>query len=391
MNPREISQNLSEFVLPAIALILAFIFTNYFYSYQAALQFGFTDVLDYVHIANSFGSEDFYKLSNVIAAHRLERWPLHYLLGGVAEQLHLDIWLVYSWAVIGCMIIAFYLTSLLRATPLQKLAFFSLVLLSPYTFRQYLAAPGMISDALFFTAVIGMSVGFFNRQMGVVVFWLIISCITRQTGIILIFIYAIYCLVERVRWTWLLSGISLALIVFLLVKYLTHSLFPDVNSDYLAQHTLGIFYWLFDSPQLISGIDFIGRYGLMLLSLSPILILVHHKKPRRDWMYVLFFFMLHSQPLLGGPEISGSNIDRLSIYGLPFLGVLLLSNHYANTQFRLFLGLLFCESLLPQFSILHGVPNGRYLFLALVLSSSVISIWQWYLMRLKANEVMQSS
>jgi hypothetical protein len=94
-------------------------------------------------------------------------------------------------------------------------------------------------------------------------------------------------------------------------------------------------------------------------------------------MYVVFFFMLHSQPLLAGPEVSGSNVDRLAIYGLPFLAVLLLSSSWSVNALLLFITLLFFESLLPQFSLLHGVFGGRYLFLSTVLISSLISIWYW--------------
>jgi hypothetical protein len=375
MHLREIQQNLLQYILPALAVMLVFVFSNHLHSYQTAVQFGFSDVLDYVRIANSFGSDEFYKLSSVIPAHRLERWPLHYLLGGLAGRLHIDIWVIYFWAVIGCIFITFYLTSILKTAPLKKLAFFSLVLLSPYAFRQYLAVPGMLSDAIFFTAVIGMSVGFFNRQMGMIVFWLVISCIVRQTGIILIFVYLIYCLVERVRSTWLLGGVGLALMGFLLVKYLTSSLFSVSSSNYLAMHTLGIFSWFSEGPEWSVGIDFIGRYGLMILSLSPILLLVNRISPRKEWMYVIFFFMLHSQPLLAGPEVSGSNVDRLAIYGLPFLGILLLNSSWRIYSLFLFVTLLFLESLLPQFSILRGIPGGSYLYLSVVLAVSMLTIW----------------
>lgn len=94
-------------------------------------------------------------------------------------------------------------------------------------------------------------------------------------------------------------------------------------------------------------------------------------------MYVLFFFMLHSQPLMGGPFISGSNVDRLAIYGLPFLAILLLNDDWEKNDLKIFMGLLFLESLLPQFSIFHGIPAGSYLFLAVVLVTSLISIKQW--------------
>jgi hypothetical protein len=70
-------------------------------------------------------------------------------------------------------------------------------------------------------------------------------------------------------------------------------------------------------------------------------------------------------------------VDRLAIYGLPFLGLLLLFSSWSVSALLLFITLLFFESLLPQFSLLHGVFGGRYLFLSTVLISSLISIWYW--------------
>jgi hypothetical protein len=94
-------------------------------------------------------------------------------------------------------------------------------------------------------------------------------------------------------------------------------------------------------------------------------------------MYVAFFFLLQSQPLLAGPIVSGSNIDRLAIYGLPFLGLLILSeeNSFQPGPWILFIGLVFIESLLPNFSILNGMPDGRYFYLLTVLVSTMISTY----------------
>ena len=92
-------------------------------------------------------------------------------------------------------------------------------------------------------------------------------------------------------------------------------------------------------------------------------------------MYVAFFFFLHTQPLLAGPAVSGSNVDRLAIYGLPFLALLLITG---NNQFKwvgLFIALVFLESLLPNFSILYGVIQPRIFFVSIVLLVTLISLW----------------
>jgi len=116
---------------------------------------------------------------------------------------------------------------------------------------------------------------------------------------------------------------------------------------------------------------------LMLLTLSPIILLINRidRLTIRDWMYVAFFFFLHSQPLMAGPVVSGSNIDRLAIYGLPFLALLLIEG---SNQWRLvgvFIVLIFLESLQPNFSILYGAVPPRIFFVSVVLFAILISLW----------------
>ena len=115
----------------------------------------------------------------------------------------------------------------------------------------------------------------------------------------------------------------------------------------------------------------------MLITLSPILLLINRidRLTIQDWMYVAFFFFLHTQPLMAGPSVSGGNVDRLAIYGLPFLALLLLDGSNQVKLVGVFIGLIFLESLLPNFSILYGMAYPRIFFVSLVLLVSLISLW----------------
>ena len=377
------SQSSQSYGVPAIILLALFIATNYTYSYSNAVVLGFSDVIDYVRIATTHREFDFYQLSQTIPVHRLERWPIHYLLGRFANASGIDIWNVYRSSVIICMLLVFLMIGRLNCKPAQKLAFFALVLLSPYAFRQYYAVPGMLSDCIFYTSIVGMSVGFSKRHLGWIGLSLLAACLARQTGAILIVVVALYCWVQGLKRIPSALVLVMGVSAFLSIRVFTELTFAPASNEYIAKHILGIYYWLIGLPQFGGGprwsdlFQFLGRYCLMLLSISPLLILVYRLQDRKMWMYVLFFFMLHSQPLMGGPFISGSNVDRLAIYGLPFLAILLLNDDWEKHDLKIFMGLLFLESLLPQFSIFHGIPAGSYLFLAAVLVTSLISIKQW--------------
>jgi hypothetical protein len=357
-----------------LLLIAFFLLTAYPFTYDQAVSRGFSDVIDYMTVANSPTIASLTDLSLTHAMHRLERWPLHFFMGTMSREIGLNIWDLERVFVILGMGVTLILISILQASLWQKLAIFSLLIFSPYTFRQYYAVPGMFSDCLFYVAIIGFAMGMWSTRWRLTLISLCCACFVRQTGILLLPILAIYCFVEKVDLKKSFSALALGLFSFLLSKLAGYLVFTAVPSSYVAMHTLGIFFWIQESPQWIDLIDFLGRYGLMLISLSPILLLVN-RLSRRDWMYVAFFFFLHTQPLLAGPSVSGSNVDRLAIYGLPFLALLLIEGSSQAKLVGIFIVLVFVESLLPNFSILHGVAYPRIFFISVVLLVSLISLW----------------
>ena len=373
MKPSILRANLA-YAFFALLLSATFLLTAYPFTYDQAITRGFSDVIDYITVANSPTIASLADLSLTHAMHRLERWPLHFFMGAISRQIGIDVWDLERIFVILAMGVTLFLVNSLRAGLWQKLALFALLILSPYTFRQYYAVPGMLSDCLFYVAIIGFAVGMWSARWRLILISLCCACFVRQTSILLLPILVIYCFAEKMDLKKSFVATSFGLGSFLLSKLAGYLVFTSVPGGYVAMHTLGIFFWIQQSPQWIDLIDFLGRYSLMLMSLSPILLLTN-RLSRRDWMYVAFFFFLHTQPLLAGPSVSGSNVDRLAIYGLPFLALLLIEGSNQAKLVCIFIALVFVESLLPNFSILHEMAYPRIFFVSVVLLASLISLW----------------
>lgn len=361
------------YVFLALLLSAAFLLTAYPFTYEQAITRGFSDVIDYMAVANASDLASIHQFSLTHAMHRLERWPLHFLMGRLSSLSLINAWDLERIFVLLGMGTTLILIASLRAGLWQKLAIYSLLIFSPYAFRQYYAVPGMLSDCFFYIAIVGLAVGMWEKRWALIVISICMACFIRQTGVLLLPLIAIFCFIEKINLRKGAVVIALGLMSFGLSKFLSYIVFAPVSGGYVAMHTLGIFFWLTENPQWLDLIDFLGRYGLMLMTLSPMLLLINRLN-YRDWMYVAFFFFLHTQPLLAGPAVSGSNVDRLAIYGLPFLGLLLINGSNQVRWVGSFIALIFLESLLPNFSILHDISHPRYVFVFIVLCSSLISI-----------------
>ena len=359
-----------------VALLSAiFLITAHPYTYDQAIHGGYADIIDYIAVANVSDIGGLYDFSLNHAFHRIERWPVHYLMGYLSRVANIDVWMMERTAVVfGMLVGALLIANLKSFSVWKKIVFHALFIFSPYAFRQYYSAPGMLSDCYFYVAVLGVAVGMWNRQYALLTFALVISCFMRQTSILLLPMILIYGYVFKIKRSDIVVATGIGLLAFLSMKYLNSIVFNmGANTSYVFTHTLGLFYWLFSAPNAIEFLDFIGRYVLMILSLSPLIFLIPIVG-KRNLVFIAFFFMMHIQPLLGGPEITGNNIDRLSIYGLPFLGLLLADGVEDSNLSLIFILLLFIESLLPNFSILYGIPYGRYLYLISVIVIFIVSI-----------------
>jgi hypothetical protein len=358
----------------SIVLIIFLLSTANLFTYDGAIANGYSDIISYVKIATTLDYSLFRGLSNHVPLHHLERWPTHLVVGHLADKIDIEIWLLYRIGVLCCLVLSVYLVQLLNVTTNAKIVFLAAILLSPYTFRQYLAVPAMISDCLFYVAIVGTAVGMFNKNLWFIAGFSVLACLARQTGILLIPIILFYCFIYSIKLKRVISILGLILLTYFLITKSTQIIFIPSDTNYFLAHAFGIFYWLVSNPHLSDLLNFIGRYFLMILTLSPLLIL-HKRGQLIRWYYVGFFLFLGLQPLLGGPITTGPNIDRLAIYGLPFLSLVVLEQPFSGKRAIACTFLIMLNSFQPQFSILHMFTSGRYFFLALVLIVFFISIF----------------
>jgi len=341
-------------------------------TYDGAIANGYSDIISYVKIATTLDHTEFRNLSNHLPLHHVERWPAHLLIGWISQKIDIEIWSVYRIGVLGCLVLSVYTAQQLNVTSTSKMVFLAAVLLNPYTFRQYLAVPAMISDCLFYVAIIGSAVGVFNKNLWLIAGYSMLACLARQTGILLIPIILFYCLINKVKINIIISLLGLILFTHFVINKSTQIIFIPNISNYILAHAFGIFYWALEDPHLLDFLNFIGRYCLMLLTLSPLLILYKREHLVR-WYYIAFFLFLGLQPLMGGPTITGPNIDRLAIYGLPFATLFFIKESISKKNLIAVMLLIIFNSFQPQFTTLNFFVGGRYYFVAIVLTVFIIS------------------
>ena len=375
IKPRGAFRDGSYWIYSSILLAI-FITTSSPYNYLIALTQGFADVNSYLKIAQAQDYNSFYLLSQDIQLHHLERWPIHVLVGKITSLSKWDIWVVYKSAILICIFLATILIANLKCSTPQKLAYLTLVMFNPYTFRIYYGVPAMLSDCIFYVCIIGFSVAIVNHHFFLITLFALFACLSRQTGVMLIPILLVYAYQKKISFAYLSASLIFVLFGFIFIKSSTYFLFQPTENAYLGRVLLGIFYWAAGAPHLSEFFDFIGRFILMILTLTPLLIIVNKVK-NSDWFYILGFCLILLQPLLGGPMITGGNIDRLAIYGLPLLGLILINRHICLKQLILFIVLVIACSFHPHLTVLQKLDFNREAYVFLVLIAACISCVIW--------------
>jgi hypothetical protein len=142
-----------------------------------------SDVVSYEAIANAAPELP----SASIAAQHAQRFPVHWLVGTIASTAAVNLHVVYRLASVLCLLgVLLVMFRIFVAIGLGVPAFTiasGLVVTSVYAMRYLLAAPGMLSDAVFLLGFSLLLLGFTRQSRWLVVVGISVAASGRQTAI----------------------------------------------------------------------------------------------------------------------------------------------------------------------------------------------------------------
>lgn len=352
-----------------IFLVLLLVFTSNFPNYKEILEFGYSDSVAYLCFLN-YQCPDFQPI-----LHHAQRWPAHLIVQFFSKVFSLDVIFTYRIFIIFLMLISIKIIHLLPISSIKRIAIFSMILFNPYAFRLYFAIPTMISDCLVLVGFLFFIVGVINNKFQYIVIGVFLSIFFKQTGLLLvpfvvILLYFKHISFSHAKWSILIIFLT-SIFIIITTKLFFNAIEENASANYIELFTgislsKNIFTFFYsDSGQLIYLMSFLQRYILALLTLAPLLMFGNFNKYLA--LFIFIFFSVHAQPILAGPMITGGNIQRLIIVGIPFLIPFFLNIRPNNNKLILFVALSFISSFHHNFSILNSLNYGRELFLVLIL------------------------
>ncbi len=171
---------------PALALVgglLALVgATNRWMSFGAGFVYArANDEHAYLRIANAFP----HLPEGQLPSQHAQRWPGHWLIGGIADLLGTQPELVYRWAAIALAVAILLVLAavLMRIGASTGLALVCLAVfaLNPYALRYYALAPGYLDDLVLELGVALVLLGLAVRRLPLVLGGLLLGVLGRQT------------------------------------------------------------------------------------------------------------------------------------------------------------------------------------------------------------------
>ena len=116
-----------------------------------------------------------------------ERWVVHWLIGAAADVSGVELETVYRVAsvaaVAGVVVLLHLILAGLRLSPAAYAICLGVALASPYPFRYWLAAPGLVADAVFGLGVTAALLGLVRGRLWLMILGLALATAARQTAV----------------------------------------------------------------------------------------------------------------------------------------------------------------------------------------------------------------
>jgi hypothetical protein len=175
-------------VRAAIVLLMFFsvVITNRFVGFEEVVMNGFSDVNSYTAIAKAFP----HLPKSVAMFHHAQRLFFPYIIGMISYVSGMSLYTSFMVFTIIFLLASLYvIDGILRfynvSEPLYAVCM-ALVIFNPYVIRQYLLAPGMITDLMFFFGTAVIISGLIRKSIFMLVSGSIVAILARQTALVFI-------------------------------------------------------------------------------------------------------------------------------------------------------------------------------------------------------------
>ena len=177
-----VERDLRPFV--AIGWIVALAASQAWLSWETGIRHLFAhDVVSYEAIAEAAPGLP----SSSMPTQHAQRFPAHWLIGTIASATSTNLHDVYRVAsvlcLLGVLLVMYCAFVRLGLGPRPLVIVFGLMATSVYPMRYLLAAPGMISDAVFLLGFSLLLLGFTDRRTSLVVVGILVATLGRQTAV----------------------------------------------------------------------------------------------------------------------------------------------------------------------------------------------------------------
>lgn len=353
-----------------IFLILSFviiIFSNNYFSFEDTLKFGGSDGYYYMMIskfAPNFGEN--------IEYIKGERFFFPFLIGVISNLFDTDQFFLYQFfSIILCGIFIILLNNILISLNLSeniKFICYCLVLFNPYLLRYFIAIPTLLIDLIFLISIQIITLSFLKEKKFLFFLGLCFALLSRQNGLFILLSLLIVKFFFKEKSFFSLKNTIFYIVVFLIIYFLNliyaYKSQGDTQSIESLYHStlFGIFYFDYNFSAFLRYIFFpLLSFGPMILFCLISFYFFKINKLNNELLVFLLILaiLIIGIAFLGGPNITGKNLTRLSNFS--YLNILVsinivyfqnLTNNFkmnAPTKY-LILIISFLWSLHPTFS-----------------------------------------
>ena len=271
--------------------------------------------------------------SEKVPQHRAQRFAVPVAIGVVARGLGLREETAFYLTVLVISFAIIYrwqrLIQWCGYSGTTAIAITAMLIFNPYAFRFCFAFPGMVGDLVFIWSLLHVLDSLLKGQGIFLIFWMMLMALARQTALVCLpaIVFGILFLPSwnKPQRTRILYALSLVAVTGLVYQF-SRSIAAPFSIPSSSWHYLrdGMAWYLFQFDWATFRIFFL-RFAIafwipltLLLGCLALGFKASHDRSARILQILLWILTVSicAQPILFGPELTGGNIQRLSVLSL---------------------------------------------------------------------------